>query len=95
LKIYQNFPYFAPYWAPKGTSPHLQACFLPSLVEIGLVVFEKKSFKGKSWRRMDRRRTDERRTCAMAWGFYGLRPGELIMFKMYRGFLYKAIQKLF
>jgi len=40
LKIYQNFHYFAPYWP--------QAYFLPSLVEIGLVVLEKKSFKEKS-----------------------------------------------
>jgi len=21
--IYQNFPYFAPYWAPKGASPFI------------------------------------------------------------------------
>jgi len=28
--------------------PIPQACFLPSLVETGLVVLEKKSFKGKS-----------------------------------------------
>jgi len=56
LKIYENVPYFAPYWAPKGPAPLFeqicipipQACFLPSLVEIGLVVLEKKSFKGKS-----------------------------------------------
>jgi len=38
--------------------------FLPSLGEIGLVVLEKKSFKGKSWRRTDGRRTDDGR-CAM------------------------------
>jgi len=61
LKIYQNFPYFAPFWAPKGPAPLIeqiwilfsQASFLPSLVEIGLVVLEKKSFKRKCWRRMD------------------------------------------
>jgi len=61
LKIYQKFPYFAPYWAPKGTSPFIwtiwisipQACFLLSLVEIGLLVLEKKSFKGKCWCRTD------------------------------------------
>jgi len=29
--------------------------FLPSLIEIGLVVLEKKSFKGKSWRPTDGR----------------------------------------
>jgi len=23
LKIYQTFPYFAPYWAPKGASPFI------------------------------------------------------------------------
>jgi len=51
FKIYQHFPYFAPYWAPKGPEqiriPIPQSCFPPSLVEIGLVVLEKKSFKGK------------------------------------------------
>jgi len=48
LKSYQNFPYFATYWATKGASPLFeqicipisQARFLPSLVEIGLVVLE-------------------------------------------------------
>jgi len=38
FKIYQNCPYFAPYWAPKGAS--LFICFLPTLVEIGLVILE-------------------------------------------------------
>jgi len=45
-----------PYWAQKGPAPLFeqilipipQACFPPSLVEIGQVVLEKKSFKGKS-----------------------------------------------
>jgi len=36
-----------------------QECFLPSLVEIGIVVLEKKSFKGKSWRRTEGRRTTD------------------------------------
>jgi len=39
LKIYQYFPY----WAPKGVNKSdPQACFPPSLVEIGQVVHEKK-----------------------------------------------------
>jgi len=66
-KSYQNLPYSV----PKGASPfiwtnlnpHPQACFLPSLIEIGLVVLEKKSFQ--------RRRT----TDAAPW--HKLRPGEL------------------
>jgi len=37
----------------KSGSPSSKACFLPSLVEIGLVVLEKKSFKGKSRRWTD------------------------------------------
>jgi len=49
-----------------------QACFLPSLVEISLVVLEKKSFKGKSWRR-----TDDGRTLCHTISSHGLRPGEL------------------
>jgi len=48
-------PLFEQIWIPIP-----QACFLPSLVEIDLVVLEKKSFKGIGWRRMDDRR------CAMA-----------------------------
>jgi len=55
LNIYQNFHYFASYWALKGTSPFIwtdlnpypQAWFLPSLVEIGPVVLEKKSIEEK------------------------------------------------
>jgi len=52
LKIYQNLSYFVPYWAPTPLfeqiwTPIPQACFLPRLVEIGLVVLEKKMFKGK------------------------------------------------
>jgi len=38
LKIYQNFPYFALYWAPIGANlnshPESMFNFLPSLVEI-------------------------------------------------------------
>jgi len=52
--------------------PIPQACFLPSLVEIGLVVLEKKSLKWKSWRR-----TDGRRTLRHGITSHGLRPGEL------------------
>jgi len=44
-----------PLFEPK-MNPHPQACFHPSLVEIGPVVLEK-SFKGKTWRRTDGRRT--------------------------------------
>jgi len=51
-KISQNFPYFALIGPQKGPALLfeqililiLQACFLPSLVEIGLVVLEKKIF---------------------------------------------------
>jgi len=32
-------------------NPHRQECFLRSLVEIGIVVLEKTSFKGKVYRR--------------------------------------------
>jgi len=50
--------------------PHPRACFLPSLVEIGLVVLEK-SFKGKSRRRPDGR------TLRHTISSHGLRRGEL------------------
>jgi len=51
LKIYQTFPYFA-HFGPallfeQILIPLSQASFLPSLFEIGIVVLEKKSFKGK------------------------------------------------
>jgi len=45
-------------WTNLNPHPHPQACFLPSLVEIGLVVVEKKSFKEK----VDAGRTDGRCT---------------------------------
>jgi len=53
-KIFLILPLIGP---QKGSAPlfkHiwiliLQAWFLPSLVEIGQVVLEKKSFKGKTW----------------------------------------------
>jgi len=56
FKIYQNFPDCTPFSAAKGSAPLIEntlipfslTSFLPSLVEIGLVVLEKKSFKGKS-----------------------------------------------
>jgi len=58
IKIFLILPLFAP---QKGSAPLLliwipfsRATFLPSLVEIGLVVLEK-SFKEKRWRRTDRR----------------------------------------
>jgi len=52
LKIYQNCPDVASYWDPKvaipfistNLNPHPQAYVLQSLVEIGLVVLEKKIF---------------------------------------------------
>jgi len=53
--------------------PIPQACFLPTLVEIGLVVLEKKLFKGKvdsGWttnRDMDGGLTERRTTDAMPW----------------------------
>jgi len=31
LKIYQNFPYFSPYWAPKGASPFIWTTLNPHL----------------------------------------------------------------
>ena len=52
----------------RGTSfeqtgiPFTQVCFVLSLVEIGPVVFEKKSNIGKIFRRTDRQTTDERRS---------------------------------
>jgi len=53
FKIYQHFPYFAPYWAPKVANPFIWTnlnphppSIPPSLVEIGQVVHEKKIFKG-------------------------------------------------
>jgi len=64
-KIFEDlskFSLFCPLLGSKWGQPPLfeqiwipiyQACFLPTLVEIGLVVLEKKSFKGKSWRRTD------------------------------------------
>jgi len=53
LKIYQNVSLFCNLLGPKEASPfiwtnmnpHLQVCFLLSLVEISLVVLEKKTFK--------------------------------------------------
>jgi len=49
LKIYQKFPYFAPYWASPfiwtNLNPHPHARFLPSLVEIDLVVLERSRVK--------------------------------------------------
>jgi len=30
LKIYQNVPYVAPYWAPKGASPFIWKVWTPS-----------------------------------------------------------------
>jgi len=55
FKIHQILPLFAPYWAPIGASPLIfanlipipQRYFFPNLVQISLVVLEKKSFKGK------------------------------------------------
>jgi len=49
LNIYQNFPNFAPYWAPNETrlfilNPHPPGMFPTNLVEIGLLVLEKKIF---------------------------------------------------
>jgi len=38
------FPLTGPFYL-TNLNPHPQACFLPSLVEIGQVVLEKKSFK--------------------------------------------------
>jgi len=48
-----NFSLFCPLlgqplYLNRSKSPIPQACFLPRLVETGLVVLEKKSFKGKS-----------------------------------------------
>jgi len=57
-KIFEDlskFSLFFPLLGPKGGQPLYlnksespSPCFLPSSVEIGLVVLEKKSFKGKS-----------------------------------------------
>jgi len=41
-------PLFEQIWIPIP-----QAHFLPSLLEIGIVILEKKLFEGKIWRRMD------------------------------------------
>jgi len=38
-KIYQNFPYFAPYWAPKGTSPFIWTTLNPHPPSMFLVKF--------------------------------------------------------
>jgi len=39
LKIYQNVPYFDPYWAQRGPAPLFEQIWIPifppSLVEIG------------------------------------------------------------
>jgi len=71
-KIFLILPFIGP---QKGLAhlfeqiwiPSPQACFLPSLVEIGLVVLEKKSFQGKSWRRTDGRTTDAVRWHKLSW----------------------------
>jgi len=59
-----NFSLFCPLlgqplYLNKIWIPIPQACFLPRLVEINLMVLEKKSFKGKSWRRTDGRQTTD------------------------------------
>jgi len=66
-----------PLYLNKSESPIPQACSLPSLVEIGLVVLEKKSFKGKSCR------TDVGRTLHHPISSAGLWPGELIIYSSY------------
>ena len=53
--------------------PFTYGCFVPSLVEIGPVVLEKKSKIGKVYRRTDRQTdrqtTDERRSEKLTWAF--------------------------
>jgi len=53
-----------PLYLNKSESPSPEACFLPSLVEIGLVVLEKKL-------------TPDGRTTRQGISSRGLRPGEL------------------
>jgi len=64
IKIYLILPLIGP---QKGPAPLSEQFWIPIskhvsyqvwLVEIGLVVLDKKSFKGKSWCQMDRWTTD-------------------------------------
>jgi len=71
IKIFLILPLIGPQKGPAPLFEQIwipihQGCFLPSLVEIGLAVIEKKSFKRKSWQR----------TLRHGISSHSLRPGE-------------------
>ena len=68
FNIILHFHYYLPFGKERGPAfeqtwiPSTKGCFVPSLVEIGLVVLEKKLKMWKVYRRTDRLTTDNRRS---------------------------------
>ena len=75
LNIILNFLLLSPLRKGRGPSfeqiwlPSTKGCFVPSLVEIGLVVLEKKLKMWKVYRGTDRQKTDNRRSEKLTWAF--------------------------